>query len=113
MVFTQTTNPIEQRFECQVCHRSYANHYTLNNHTRIHEDSRLFECDVCWKKFTFYSQLKDHYRTHTGEKPFACETCSKIFAYKSHLVQHQATVMLGTSNVPLVRKVDFSKQNIS
>ena len=81
----------EKKFNCQVCHRSYSNKYSLNQHMKIHDESKAFKCDVCLKIFLYKNDLKRHYRIHTGEKPFACQVCDKKFARKDYLVQHQAT----------------------
>ena len=85
MIFT------ESQFSCQVCNRSYLSKKALNQHMKVHDDSKASKCDVCLKNFPNKSELKMHYRTHTGEKPFACQICDRNFANKSHLVQHQAT----------------------
>ena len=81
----------EKSFECQVCNRKYSSKQSLNQHMRIHDDSKSHKCDVCLKVFHNKSQLKMHYRTHTGEKPFACKICDRKFALKHHLVQHEAS----------------------
>ena len=78
-------------FECQVRHRKYSSKQSLNQHMKIHDDSKSHKCDVCLKVFSSKSLLKRHYRTHTGEKPFACQICDRKFARKIALAQHQAT----------------------
>ena len=81
----------EKILNCQVCHRKYSNKHSLNQHMKVHDESKSFKCDVCLKVFPSKSELKRHYRTHTGEKPFACKVCDKKFAHKRNLVEHQAT----------------------
>ena len=88
---TYFTKLTEKHFNCQVCQRSYSSKYVLNQHMKIHDDSKGFKCDVCLKVFQSNSKLVSHYRTHTGEKPFACQICDRKFARKANLVQHQAT----------------------
>ena len=81
----------EKKFKCKVCHRSYSHKNNLNQHMKIHDESKAFKCDVCLKLFSNQKDFKRHYRIHTGEKPLACQICDKKFAVKGNLVQHQAT----------------------
>ena len=74
-----------------MCHRKYSSIKSLNQHIKIHDDSKGFKCGVCLKVFDKKSNFVHHYRTHTREKPFACEICDRRFAVKGNLVQHQAT----------------------
>ena len=81
----------ENRFECDICHKSYSNKGNLNQHMKVHDDSKRFKCDICLKGFHQKSNLVQHYRTHSGEKSFACRICDRKFAVKCALVKHQAT----------------------
>ena len=81
----------EKLFNYKICHKSYSSKYTLNQHMKIHDESKAFKCDVCLKLFCSKSKLEVHYRTHTGEKPFACKICDKKFTVKCNLIQHLAT----------------------
>ena len=81
----------EKKFNCQVCDRSYSNKRSLNQHMKIHDESKAFKCDICMKIFPSKSKLELHCRTHTGEKPFACRICDKKFAREDYLVKHQST----------------------
>ena len=81
----------EKQFNCQVCHRSYSNKKSLNQHMKIHDNSKGFKCDVCLKMFQSKSHLKRHYTTHTGEKPFTCQICDRKFVQKVQLLNHQTT----------------------
>ena len=38
-------------FSCQICHRSYSSKYILNQHMKVHDESKNFKCDVCLKVF--------------------------------------------------------------
>ena len=78
-------------FKCQICDKRYLSIETLNQHIKIHDESKAFKCDVCLKVFPYKSKLQIHYRIHTGEKPFACQVCDRKFALKGDLVRHQAT----------------------
>ena len=78
-------------FEFQICHSKYSSKSSLNQHMKMHDDSKWHKCDVCLKVFNRKSNLIQHYRTHTGEKPFACQICDNKFTQKGTLVQHQAT----------------------
>ena len=57
----------EKPFECQVCHKKYSSKKYLNQHKKIHDDSKSFKCDVCLKVFSSKSKLVANYRTHTGK----------------------------------------------
>ena len=63
---------------------------SLNNHIKVHDESKALKCDVCLKLFSTKRDLEFHYRTHTGEKPFACQKCDRKFALKHALSRHQA-----------------------
>ena len=91
IVFSKSTILTEKLFNCQICHRSYSNKYSLNRHMKVHDESKAFKCGVCLKVFSYKSSLEAHYRSHTGEKPFACQICDRKFAVKQSLIRHQAT----------------------
>ena len=69
-VFTTLT---EKQWKCKVCHRIYSSIQSLNQHMKVHDDSKGFKCDVCLKVFPSKSDFQRHYRTHTGEKSFVTE----------------------------------------
>ena len=80
----------EKLFSCQICRKTYCNKQSLNQHMKVHDESKALKCDVCFKLFSHKSGLTRHYRIHTGEKPFACQVCDKKFSQKSSLLNHQA-----------------------
>ena len=103
----------EKLFKCKVCDKKFSRKGNLNQHMKIHDESKAFKCDVCLKLFAAKSLLKLHYRTHTGEKPFACEICDRKFARKSDLVRHKATHRDDNLLVAVfVQKEDILKQKI-
>ena len=48
-----------------------------------------FQCQLCLKTFKRKDHLANHERTHTEERPFQCEICNKAFARKDNLDKHR------------------------
>ena len=88
IIFSKSTILTENLFNCQICHKSYSNKRSLNQHMKFHDESKALKCDVCLKLFSCKSSLEVHYRIHTGEKPFACQICNRKFARNSDLIKH-------------------------
>jgi hypothetical protein len=78
-------------FRCDFkdCDGSFATHWNLTRHKRIHTGDKRFKCKYCPKKCQERHQLDAHERTHTGEKPFECEKCGKDFTDDSNRKRHQ------------------------
>ena len=58
----------------------------FNGHKRKH--NLPFECDICHKKFANKTIYKDHRYRHSDEKPFKCKHCSKGFPTERNLRRH-------------------------
>ena len=63
--------PVDKPYECQQCHKGFANKSNLKTHQRIHTGDRPYECKQCQKHFTQKQHLIAHQQrsAHTGEKP--------------------------------------------
>ena len=77
------------RFHCDICEKSFANKYRLDNHYVVHNNSRPFVCPICKTAFKRKPELHIHVmRRHLEEngekgKRFLCEKCDKKFSTKS------------------------------
>jgi len=80
--------PMEKRFGCSLCGKSYGGKSDLRVHIRSHTGEKPFGCNLCNKQFKTNRELTIHQRSHTGEKPFRCLQCSKAFTTKGHLTRH-------------------------
>lgn len=55
---------------------------------------KRFDCDKCTKTFTTMSSLKNHKRVHSGPQPLRtiyCTICNQTFSTKRELIQHKRT----------------------
>ncbi|XP_068081405.1 zinc finger protein 32-like, partial [Anabrus simplex] len=80
-----------KRFECQMCHRTFAHRGTLDGHILTHTGQRKFQCTLCSKEFVRRSHVKAHLLTHSGEKAFHCNICGKDFGRRGNLKVHMET----------------------
>ena len=58
--------PAKKKYHCDVCGRGYTTRSNLNQHAKVHDESRGHKCDVCWRVFPSNAHLTAHYKTHTG-----------------------------------------------
>merc|ERR1712154_43706 len=78
------------RYECDVCHKSYARYNDLRGHFVIHDEATP-KCPFCGKKFSRPIYLRDHIRSHKGEKPYCRTICHRRFTAKRNLTHHLKT----------------------
>lgn len=92
------------KLACTVCHRTFTNKKTVDNHMHTHFDRKEFKleghtrkhnhdkypfkCNVCNAEFAREAYLRTHMRRHTGEKRFVCNNCGKEFMKYGGLQQH-------------------------
>eukprot|EP01083_Nonionella_stella_P261004 889280_1 len=104
------------RFQCDLCDKSYLQKSSLINHKRDFDHNRRYKCsgcdkefrldsalskhkivhlkeankcDFCNKTFSRPDSLASHRRTHTNERPFSCNSCEKRFRTRQALRVHQ------------------------
>ncbi|KAJ1720947.1 hypothetical protein LPJ53_004471 [Coemansia erecta] len=85
----------ERRFDCDVCHRSFARQYNLKTHRLTHfpnaQASRPFKCAFCPKAFTRKHDLQRHSVLHERKDKHTCVTCNRGFPRKDALKKHIET----------------------
>ena len=78
-------------FQCEHCHRLFANKYKLKRHEFVHKpQSKPYKCiwEGCEQRFRATFDMKRHLVTHTGERPFGCHKCDKRFTRSDKLKEH-------------------------
>ena len=76
-------------FQCKYCNKSYPRKNSLTNHIAdVHEQSGNFACLACERRFFRQQDFEIHERRHTGEKPYQCEKCGVGFNSKGAVTQH-------------------------
>ncbi|XP_055677655.1 zinc finger protein ZFP2-like [Lutzomyia longipalpis] len=87
-------SPAETHFECQECHKTFADSKILRRHSKTHLIVKPHVCLTCGKTFAESSNLTKHKKKHTGElrnvvgKPNLCSVCGKRFKWASSLSKH-------------------------
>merc|ERR1712130_166692 len=78
----------EKPFKCEECGKAFAQRALLTRHRRIHAGQK-YECDICDKSFSSPSGLSYHLQAHSDERLFKCEDCGKRFNSKQVLTRHR------------------------
>uniref|UniRef100_A0A3Q3Q604 C2H2-type domain-containing protein n=1 Tax=Monopterus albus TaxID=43700 RepID=A0A3Q3Q604_MONAL len=80
----------KEKFECELCERSFSEKWALNNHMKLHSGEKPYKCawPSCHYAFLNLSAMKDHYRTHT-EKSYLCDLCGFAGGTKHALTKHR------------------------
>lgn len=75
--------PKDLKFECEFCHKRFAENKILKRHLKIHSPNKPHICTVCNMSFAESSNLTKHKKKHTGElrnvvgKPNLCSVCGE------------------------------------
>uniref|UniRef100_A0A3B4AX77 C2H2-type domain-containing protein n=1 Tax=Periophthalmus magnuspinnatus TaxID=409849 RepID=A0A3B4AX77_9GOBI len=80
----------KEKFECELCERSFSEKWALNNHMKLHNGEKPYKCawPSCHYAFLTLSAMKDHYRTHT-EKSYLCDLCGFAGGTRHALTKHR------------------------
>lgn len=78
-------------FRCDICDKPFDDVALLNEHIKLHNETKPHICRFCGKAFTVPSGLAVHERTHTGEKPYKCQYCDRAFSHSSNMKVHVRT----------------------
>lgn len=88
--------PTTNKFQCDMCSKSFAHKNSLHLHKRIHSGVKPFHCVECDQSFARSDYYVAHQRKHNIEsqsqkssKGFGCKICNNVFAYKHVLRRHQ------------------------
>lgn len=83
------------KYECYMCHRTYADKYFLRKHLKIHWNDSPDRCGDCGKVFMSQSKLRQHiYTNHRREDltaNYLCNECGKCFFTQQQLRIHLPT----------------------
>lgn len=92
----------EAAFFCTICQKGFAKQWDLQNHEKMHSDSKPFQCSECPKMFRRATHLKSHvYNVHTPateKKEERCLICHKQFKGVESLRKHLKKVHTMTMN---------------
>ena len=76
-------------YECNICHKKYAQASSLEVHKRIHANIRRYCCSICNKQFVQSHSLTVHMRVHNGSKPYRCYICGAQYTQSYPLTLHK------------------------
>jgi len=80
---------------CDVCNKEFKYPHHLNQHRKIHGETRdVFHCTVkhCPRFYYFLYNLEHHIRSYHNGNKFPCDKCSKKLVSKQKLKEHIETV---------------------
>ncbi|GAA54166.1 hypothetical protein CSKR_106861 [Clonorchis sinensis] len=98
-----------KEYQCPDCNRPFRFFSQMQEHLRVHVNSRGFRCHICEKSYKFLRGLREHLRVDhedvpdvhtrqsTGEfgepdkKGHLCPECGKLFTRGDHLDVHRKT----------------------
>eukprot|EP00116_Pleurobrachia_bachei_P001282 sb/3461544/ len=83
----RTAHP-KEKFQCDVCPKSFKSSKNLREHARNHNGNKPYECEVCGKKFSYFSSYRRHFVVHAGMLPFKCDVCGKAFSREGDIRTH-------------------------
>ena len=75
------------KYECEQCHRNFAERKNLNHHLKNHEKQGIFKCSLCEKECLTKGSLRQHMKDHNMEHSI-CKYCEKTFPLKRYLQEH-------------------------
>lgn len=85
--YNKVHEPQKIKFQCNVCHKIFAESKILRRHMKIHSPHKPHVCPTCNMSFAESSNLTKHKKKHTGElrnivgKPNLCSVCGNLIKY--------------------------------
>ncbi|KAL1502765.1 hypothetical protein ABEB36_007863 [Hypothenemus hampei] len=87
----------EKPFACDQCDARYMNRYSLQIHSRKHNNEKPFICATCGKCFVSSADLSHHSKIHNSERAYPCPMCERSFKTHSNLRTHRLQMHLDPS----------------
>ncbi|XP_065557571.1 zinc finger protein 37-like [Artemia franciscana] len=83
-----TQHKTRNKFECDICNKSYPHRRSLSKHKRRHAKGQQNLCYICGIGLCSPETLNRHMQIHTGEKSFLCDRCGMQFRLRGTLNDH-------------------------
>ncbi|XP_041968597.1 zinc finger protein 816-like isoform X9 [Aricia agestis] len=80
----------EMDYECDICHKKFANTTGIKRHMVLHQAEKPYQCDFCDKSFKAKKYLKNHRAIHLNDKRYECTVCGERFVQTSSLKYHMS-----------------------
>lgn len=79
-------------FKCDLCPAMRKWKTNIHEHMQIAHIKRenKFECNVCKKTFRTLCRLRLHQKVHSAKKNMPCDICGKLFTNKGGITQHKS-----------------------
>ena len=80
-------------FTCDQCSKSFGDNQLLRSHMKTHTDPNKFQCPQagCGKGYPSQGRLNQHLKVHDESKHVARKYCGKVFNSKKNVGPHEVT----------------------
>ena len=80
-------------FKCNKCSKSFGDNQLLKSHKKTHTDTNKFICPEadCGRGYPTKGRLNQHLKVHDESKHVACKYCGQVFNSKKNLGPHEVT----------------------
>ena len=106
-VYDQEPVPL-QSYSCDKCSYVCKSRSRLNEHLKVHSESRPYTCETCPSSFERLTHLKRHKKfctcgsTPAPLQPYSCKTCPGLFTRVENLKRHKK-ICQGICDAPNVK----------